>query len=65
MKYHYFVSYYFTNNHSTGTGMIDVTNSPRIKSYKDLEMLTSKIAELLNIEQVVILNYQLIRKSLF
>lgn len=62
MNYHYFVSYfYLTDNNTTPSiGMSEIVGISKIKSYKDLEAITSGIAEKLKVEQVTILNYQLI-----
>ena len=64
MNYHYFVSYLtFENGHFSSAGMSDYYNYPKIESFEDIKNMTSEIAESLNVEQVIILNYQLIREE--
>ncbi len=64
MNYHYFVSYLtFENGHFLSAGMSDYYNYAKIESFEDIKNMTSEIAESLNVEQVIILNYQLIREE--
>lgn len=64
MNYHYFVSYLtFENGHFLSAGMIDYYNYAKIESFEDIKNMTSEIAESLNVEEVIILNYQLIREE--
>ncbi len=59
MKYHYFVSYFS----QTAIGMCVVYSISKIESFEDIQKIASEIAEKFNIEQVIILNYQLIREE--
>ena len=65
MKYHYFVSYFSqtANNTMLSIGMYVVDSISKIESFEDIQKIASQIAEKLNIEQVIILNYQLIREE--
>lgn len=66
MKYHYFVSYFFSqtaNNTMPSIGMCVVDSISKIESFEDIQKIASQIAEKLNFEQVIILNYQLIREE--
>ena len=65
MKYRYFVSYFSQtdNNIMPSIGMCEVCYISKIESFEDIKKIASQIAENLNIEQVIILNYQLIREE--
>ena len=58
--YHYFVS--FTHEHNN-FGNSCVTTVKPITTAEDIIMLTKKITEHLGVENVIILNYQLLRKE--
>lgn len=64
MNYHYFVSYLaLENGQFLSAGMIDYYNCTKIESFEDIKKMTSEIAESLNVEQILILNYKLIREE--
>lgn len=62
MKYHYFVSFFSQTANNT-IGMCSVDFISKIESFEDIKKIASQISEKLNIEQVIILNYQLIREE--
>lgn len=64
MNYHYFVSYLtLENGQSLSAGMSDYYNCTKIESFEDIKNMTLEIAENLKVEQVIILNYKLIREE--
>ena len=64
MNYHYFVSYLaLENDQFLSAGMIDYHNCTKIESFEDIKKMTSEIAESLNVEKILILNYNLIREE--
>lgn len=65
MKYHYFVSFFSqtANNTMLSIGMCSVDFISKIESFEDIKKIASQISEKFNIEQVIILNYQLIREE--
>lgn len=64
MNYHYFVSYLtLEDGNFLSAGMCDYYNCTKIESFEDIINMTSEITENLNVEQVLILNYKLIREE--
>lgn len=54
LKHKYFVSF----AHSKGFGNTVIPSSSRIKSIADIQTLQKDMSELLDVEEVVILNWQ-------
>ena len=55
----YFVSYSYPN----GFGMTKASCSRKIKSYNDILELRDTISNSIGLDDIVILNYQLLRKN--
>lgn len=54
----YFVSYFFTKDSNYGNGMIKITLSGELKSYREVLLISGYIEDSFDLDEVVILNWK-------
>lgn len=63
MKYIYFIVYSQKRGYDVGTGSIEVTRNKEIESIEELRELEKFIKKECNLNEVLIINYKLLRKE--
>lgn len=61
--YKYFISYSYKSNLGAGFGYCSVNTNKKIESFKHLEDIAKEIKENSKCNEVIILNYKLLRKE--
>ena len=63
MMYNYFVSYNYKNSLGSGFGDCSVNTNKKIESFEYLEDIAKQIKEKIKCDEVIILNYKLLKKD--
>ena len=63
MKYIYFIAYLQKRGYDEGTGSIEVTRNKKIESIEELRELEKFIKKECNLNDILIINYKLLRKE--
>lgn len=61
--YNYFISYNYKGSLGSGFGCCSVNTNKKIESFEHLEDISEEIKKESKVEQVIILNYKLLKEN--